>query len=376
MAQERWPVSRRRCEVRDDRAHRRHVLAIGRAMSDDERQGGRVPELALAREEVGVEVGERLAGGLVEDLVEPDRLVPGMRLGEDAVLEAEHLARDREHALHGRVEREVLADPILVDAVLRAAQDIVVVAPVPGHDRSFMSIGGEQLVEPIQLAAHRPGERWQQLLVEGPDALRVARHLQLHREVGPGRLAEHARDPLAQVEGLVEQRPVLVDGLVPVLREQLTPQLAVLRLVEERVELGVVEADPVGPGAVARRQPLDVGLGKAGELLARDVDSVLVLVDVALERDLDLDQPGAQSLELGSLLGRQLVAGTPEVAQPEVEEPAALAGQLLGLVRCGECADGLEQVARGRRPRRATCSAAPPPRCRRRARRNRYGPGP
>ena len=39
------------------------------------------------------------------------------------------------------------------------------------------------------------------------------------------------------------------------------------------------------------------------------------------------------------------MAGTPEVAQPEVEEPAALAGQLLGLVGGGERADGLEQVA-------------------------------
>ena len=126
-------------------------------------------------------------------------------------------------------------------------------------------------------------------------------------------------DPLAQVERLVEQRPVLVDGLVPVPRKQLLPQLAVLGLVEEWVELGVVQADPIGPGALARRQPLDVRLGKAGELLARDVDPVLVLVDVALERHLDLDQSRAQPLELRSILARQLVPGTPEVAQPEVE---------------------------------------------------------
>ncbi len=39
------------------------------------------------------------------------------------------------------------------------------------------------------------------------------------------------------------------------------------------------------------------------------------------------------------------MAGAPEVAQPEVEQPPALAGQLLGLVGCGERADGLEQVA-------------------------------
>ena len=59
------------------------------AMADDEREGRRVPELALAREEVGVEVREALAGGLVADLVEPDRFVPGVRLGDDAVLEPE-----------------------------------------------------------------------------------------------------------------------------------------------------------------------------------------------------------------------------------------------------------------------------------------------
>ena len=271
--------------------------------------------------------------------------MPGVRLGDDAVLEAEHLARDREHALHGRVEREVLADPILVDAVLGAAQHVVVVAPVPGHDRSVVAVGGEQPLEPIQLAAHRLGERRQQLLVEGADPLRVARHLQLHGVVSPGRLAEHARDPLAQVEGLVEQRPVLVDRLVPVLREQLPPQLAVLGLVQERVELGVVEADPEGPGRLAGRQPLDVRSGRPASCSRVTSIPSLVLVDVALERDLDLDEPGAQSLELGPLLGRQLLAGAPEVAQPEVEEPAALAGQLPGLVGCGERADGLEQVA-------------------------------
>ncbi len=122
-------------------------------MADDEREGGRVPELALAREEVGVEVREGLAGGLVEDLVEPDGIVPGVRLGHDAVLEAEHLARDREHALHGRVEREVLADRVLVDAVLGAAQNVVVVAPVPGRDRPVVAVGGEEPIEPIQLVA-------------------------------------------------------------------------------------------------------------------------------------------------------------------------------------------------------------------------------
>ena len=63
------------------------------------------------------------------------------------------------------------------------------------------------------------------------------------------------------------------------------------------------------------------GVRKAGELLAGDVDPVAVLVEVALEGDLDLDEPRAQPLELGSVLGRQLMAGAPEVAQPELEQP-------------------------------------------------------
>ena len=80
--------ARRRREARDDRAHRRDVVAVRAEMSDDERERRRVPELAVPWEEVGVEVGDVPAGGGVEDLVEADALVPGVGLRDDSVLEA------------------------------------------------------------------------------------------------------------------------------------------------------------------------------------------------------------------------------------------------------------------------------------------------
>ena len=121
--------------------------------------------------------------------------------------------------------------------------------------------------------------------------------------VRPCRLPEHGSDAPPQVEGLVEQRPVLRDRPVPVLDEQVAPQVPVTRLVEEWVELRVVEADAEGAASLTGRQPFDVCIREAGQLLAIDVDPIAVLVDVALEGDLDLDEPGPEALELGAVLG-------------------------------------------------------------------------
>ena len=241
-------------------------------------------------------------------------------------------------------EREVLADPVLVDAELGAPQRVVVVAMIPGGDRSLVAVGVQSFCQAIQLVPHLPGERWHELLVELGDALRIARHLDLHGVVRPRRMAQQDRHAAPKIERLVQQRPVGRHRLVPVLVEQLTAQVAVLCLLQERVHLRVVEADPIGAVPLARRETLDVGVGQAGELLAGDVDPVAVLVQVALEGDLDLHEAGAQALELRALVGAELVAGPAEVSQPVLQEPGALALQGTCLIGVGEGADRFVQV--------------------------------
>ena len=162
--------------------------------------------------------------------------------------------------------------------------------------------------------------------------------------VRPGRLAEQRGHLPAQLQGLVQQRPVRGAGLVPVLDEQLAAQVAVVRLLEEWVDLGVVEADPIRPLPLPGREALDVVVGQPRQLLAGHVDAVAELVDVALEGDLDLDEPRAEPLQLGAVLGAQLVAGTAEVAQPVGEQPGPLAFERFRLVGVGEGAHGPIQV--------------------------------
>ena len=157
-------------------------------------------------------------------------------------------------------------------------------------------------------------------------------------------MAQQHRNAATKVERLVQQRPVGGDRLVPVLEEELSAQVAIVRLLQERVHLGVVEADPVGALPLARREALDVGVGQAGELLARDVDPVAVLVQVALEGDLHLDEAGAQPFQLRALVGAELVAGATEVAQPVLQQPSALALQGPRLIGVGEGANGVVQV--------------------------------
>ncbi len=120
VAQKRRPIRRGWREVRDDGVHRAHVLAVLAAMPHHQRKRRSVPVLALAREEVRVEVRQELARRTVVDGVEPDRWVPGPGIGQLLVAQPEHLAGQLEHAAHGVVERQVLAHRVLVDAVLVA----------------------------------------------------------------------------------------------------------------------------------------------------------------------------------------------------------------------------------------------------------------
>jgi hypothetical protein len=69
----------------------------------------------------------------------------------------------------------------------------------------------------------------------------------------PRRLTHDLGDAPAELQRLLEQRTVGVDRSAPRLLEQLTAQPPVVRLLEERVELRVVERDAVRALGVARR---------------------------------------------------------------------------------------------------------------------------
>ena len=118
-----------------------------------------------------------------------------------------------------------------------------------------------------------------------------------------------------------------------VLEKELASQLAVVGGVEEGVQLGVVERDAVAGRAVllAALEPLDVGIGQATQLAARDRDVVLVVVDVAAELDAEPDQSLVQLLHGVAFLGRQLEAVATVVAQGELEQPSRIVGQGLSL---------------------------------------------
>ena len=93
VAQQAGLVRPGRRQVGDDGAHRGRVAAVRAPVPELQREGGGVIELALAREEVGVEVGDQLAAGLVADLVQRHVRVPGLGVRDAAVLEPEDLAR-------------------------------------------------------------------------------------------------------------------------------------------------------------------------------------------------------------------------------------------------------------------------------------------
>ena len=123
---------------------------------------------------------------------------------------------------------------------------------------------------------------------------------------------------------------------------------------------------------LARREALDVRVGEAGELLAADVDPVAVLVDVALERDLDLDEPRPQPLGACAIVGRQLMARAAEVTEPVFEQPGPLSGRSFASSVAAKARTASYRSVRNDRD--APLVEPPRPRCRRRARPNRCGP--
>jgi len=277
-------------------------------------------------------------------LVQLDRGVPRVRVLHLAVVQPQHLPGEREHARQTRFEGQVLRHQVGIHPVLRPSRLLVVVGPVPGAQRPVVPVCAEAGAERGQFAVAERLEARDEGGVEVGHRFGVLGHLDLDRVVRPARMAQQLGRALAQPEGLGEQGSVLVDGPPPVLAEQSLARLPVRGLGQERVELGIVEAHPEGPGRGTRFQPIHELVRQASQALAADLDRVLVLVDVAVERDLQLHQAGPHALQLSPRREIQQLASASKVAHPQLQDAARLDVQGLRLGRFGDRAHGLIEV--------------------------------
>ena len=200
---------RRRREVRDDRADRRDVLAIGAAMADDERERGGVAELALAREEVGVEVRRSSPEAAIADLVQPDAVVPGVapRARRDTRARSTSPVIANMPSIVGSSGKYSLM-AVLVDAVLGPPQRVVVVAPVPRGDRRVVAVGVSS--PSSRSSSARPSPPATAAAPRRTSArARGAAPSSAPSRSAPTSARRATRRSAAEVERLVEQRPVV-----------------------------------------------------------------------------------------------------------------------------------------------------------------------
>ena len=99
------------------------------------------------------------------------------------------------------------------------------------------------------------------------------------------------------------------------------------------MQLGVIERNAVAdrPTVFLGLQPLDVGVWQPGQLPARDLNRVLVIVDVAAELNAQPHQPLVQVAHHIPFLSRQFEAVAAVVAQREFEQPRRIGRQRLRL---------------------------------------------
>ena len=203
-----------------------------------------------------------------------------------------------------------------------AALLVVEEVPVPRLDPPSGMGLPVQVGEHGQLGVRLGGEPGHDGVVELLDRLGPLRHLDLHGEVRPGRVTEQAGDVQADGDGLLQQRPVGLGRPVPELVLQVAAGVAIGGLLHERDVVGIVHRHPV-PAVLGGLQPVEVTVGEPVEPGTLQLQPVLPLGEIAIEGDLQLDQPVLQPLQLGAGGVVELVPGAPEVTQPVVEQPAA-----------------------------------------------------
>ncbi|GKT45335.1 uncharacterized protein ColSpa_05515 [Colletotrichum spaethianum] len=325
---------------------------------------GGVAVLALAGVQVEIQVADEAfsLGGIVPDAKDDDVLVPGdvlalargaqglavlrLELNKD---EAQQLLKDLEHAGNRRCDGEVLGNLVLVDAVFllnhQAVVELVVpevVVAVVGNPPG-LGIGLLELQEVLDLLGATGRQAGAEVAQEVGDGFGGLGHLVLDSEGGVVRVPEHAGSLITEDDGLLEQRDVLV-ALVLVLDEDLAPRIGVLCELEGGEEVGVLERKLelalVLAGALL--QPIKDILVHTVQLLGREPDAAILLVEVLLELDLDLTKALLDLLEaiaLGS--GRQTQAHLDIVLVVLLEQTQALRVQALRVLLL---VDGLNQL--------------------------------
>ncbi|AUX44084.1 uncharacterized protein SOCE26_055440 [Sorangium cellulosum] len=317
-------------EVALERRDRRLPRPVVEPLRRPHREHRRVFVLVGPAVEVEVELPDHLAAGA--HLVRGHVGVPGVR-GELLVLEAVHPRGDvHEPPLH-RADLEVVRERLRAELVLGRADAVLQVVALGGRE-----LVGRLASEPHVLL-HELGElglggllqRGPDLVEEGAHGAARLGHPRLDRVVGPALVAEQLRLLGAEREQPIEQLHVLLAAAVGEQDEEVERGLAVLRVGDEREEVGVIGGDldlAVRLGRVLRR----VLLGQALERCGRDLDRAGRRRQVRHEL---LSDPGdllvqvAQAL-LSVLREREPVAA--EVAEHVGEEPGALSLQGVALV--------------------------------------------
>ncbi len=269
-------------EVGHERAQRRALRDPAHAA---DREGCRVVELALAREEIEVEAGDELAGLRVHDVEVAHVGMPQRHLLLDELHAVERL-RHEERVFDRLVRGEVLAQLLLVHLEAHLAHHLRVVRHVPPvdlHPRDgkleVLRLHPSQVVHFLRLEAGHGGLHVGEELVHHVGR---AHHLAAQRVVGEGRQAVEARELLPQLEDLEQQVEVLRATLVHLRHVVALARLPALRVLQERQVRGIVEAEHDVAAGVGRVR-LEVRLRHAGQVLRLERDLGGIVADVAVE---------------------------------------------------------------------------------------------
>ena len=125
---------------------------------------------------------------------------------------------------------------------------------------------------------------------------------------------------------------------------ELPAQVAPPRLLHERVGVGRIEGDPVRAGRSTRPETGDEVVVEPVELVTRQVEAVLELVDVPLEGGRQLHEAPLEGAYLLAGPGVQAVPGSTQVAHEAVEQAARLTFEARGLRARGEGEDRRREV--------------------------------
>ena len=207
VAEEPRVVARCSRDVRDDRRDPAEPMAVRVLVGQPDRPRHRVTELARPRVEIEVEPAESVGARPVADLVEGHVWIPGHRLVEADIVQAEDVAGQIEEPVDRGHQRQIGGDLVRVDPVLLGPDPLVVVGDVPWREVGLARIALEVTAHRRVFLLRQRLERREDRVVEGRHALRGRRHLRFDPEVRPGWIAQELRLAAAQGQRLLEDRP-------------------------------------------------------------------------------------------------------------------------------------------------------------------------